>query len=115
MREVGEALRALGAGAVLVKGATPQAPRRSICWWTGRGPLTSAPVSRSRSTGRVVACLPRSRGTRLGLPLREAVALGKNVVSGAIAASIPAPDGRRMANLARSIHPCGCFSPPGSP
>ncbi|HQJ86995.1 MAG TPA: bifunctional hydroxymethylpyrimidine kinase/phosphomethylpyrimidine kinase [Methanoregulaceae archaeon] len=118
MREVGEALRALGAGAVLVKGGHAAGPEAVDLLVDGAG---AHPFSAPRLPFEVHGsgcCLSAAiaGGLALGLPLREAVALGKNVVSGAIAASIPAPDGRRMANP-RPVHspPCGCFPPPGSP
>lgn len=118
MREAGEALRALGAEAVLVKGGHASGPEAvdllvdSEGVWPFSGPRFPFEVHGSG------CCLSAAiaGGLAQGLSLRGAVALGKNIVSGAIAASIMAPDGRRMANP-RPVHPpvCGCFPPPGSP
>ena len=118
MQQAAEALRSLGAGAVLVKGGHGEGARAIDLLVDAEGVL---PLSAPRLPFDVHGsgcCLSAAIAARLaqGAPLREAVAFGKVVVSAAIAGALIAPDGRRMATP-RPVRPpvCGCFPPPGAP
>lgn len=118
MQQAGEDLRALGAAAVLVKGGHGSGPEAVDLLVDGEGCWPFAAPRFPFEVHGSGCCLSAAitGGLAQGRTLRDAVALGKTIVSGAIAASIRAPDGRRMANP-RPQHPpvCGCFPPPGSP
>lgn len=118
MRLAADALRSLGAGAVLVKGGHAEGPEAVDLLVDGEG---AVPFSARRLPYDVHGsgcCLSAAITARLaqGASLRDAVWFGKVVVSAAIAGAVTAPDGRRMANP-RPVPPpvCGCFPPPGAP
>jgi len=118
MLRAAEALRSLGAGAVLVKGGHAEGEKAVDLLVDAEGAM---PFSARRLPFDVHGsgcCLSAAITARLaqGASLRDAVGFGKFVVSAAIAGAVTAPDGRRMANP-RPVQPqvCGCFPPPGAP
>ncbi len=118
MRRATEDLRALGATAILMKGGHAMGTEAVDLLVDAEGARTYSGPRYPFEVHGSGCCLSAAiaGGLAQGLGLRDAVALGKHVVSGAIAFSVIAPDGRRMANP-RSERPpvCGCFPPPGSP
>lgn len=111
MREAAEALMALGARAVLVKGGHARGDEVVDLLVDERGAL---PLSAPRFPYDVHGsgcCLSAAvaAGLARGWSLRQAVQNGKAVVTVAIAGAIVAPDGRRMANpQPPNRAPAGC-------
>ncbi len=118
MREAADVLRDLGARAVLVKGGHGEGPEAVDLLVDDDGAFPFVGPRFPWDVHGSGCCLSAAIAARLaqGADLRSAVRDGKAVVTAAIADSVSAPDGRRMANpRAPRAPPCGFFPPPGAP
>lgn len=117
MREAAARLREMGAGAVLITGGHADEPEAVDLLVDAHGELALAAPRFPYDVHGSGCCLSAAIAARLaqGADLRTAVRDGKAVVTGAIAAAVTAPDGRRMANPQARRSPCGVFPPTGAP